>query len=296
MGYDEASVLSASSNAQNSKKINLYNEFSQYLLGFTGSANTVRLFENDLLLDGTGSMKNVFIISLSRLLTKDQIKKGSVQLTLGTGSWATPFTATRTLYDAKAKVDGTDTTNTLGGDYGVLYTGSAGTGVGLGIVFYQAGIIVLTASAFSNLGGGGRGGTDGVPLAVQESFNFDVTTGSGQTYLSLAQSLTASSISGNCDAVRRRLLNVQFNNTTEINSTIYFCRAPHNKFNYSSNPTYLSGSKIRVKNVATDDPVSYITTIGLYNTANELLAIAKLSEPLRKDPQNELTVRVRLDY
>tara|TARA_R110000824_G_scaffold20784_4_gene77876 strand:- start:4469 stop:5575 length:1107 start_codon:yes stop_codon:yes gene_type:complete len=298
MGYDESSVLSGSvQRVQNSKKVNLYNEFSQYLLGFTGSADTVRLFENDLLLDGTGSMKNVFIVTLSRLLTKDQIKKGSVQITLGTGSWAAPFASTRTLYDAKAKVDGTDTTNTLGGDYGVLYTGSAGTGVGLGIVFYQAGIAVLTSSCFANLGGGGRGGTDGVVLATQVDFNSgSVLSGTKPTGQSLAQSLMSSSISGNCDAVRHRLLNVQFNNTTEINSTIYFCRAPHNKFNYSSNPTYLSGSKIRVKNVASDDPVSYITTIGLYNTANELLAIAKLSEPLRKDPQNELTVRVRLDY
>ncbi|HAW78372.1 MAG TPA: hypothetical protein DCX27_00765, partial [Balneola sp.] len=66
--------------------------------------------------------------------------------------------------------------------------------------------------------------------------------------------------------------------------------------NYSSNPTYVSGSKIRVKEVATDSTVAYITTVGLYNSANELLATAKLSEPLRKDPSNELILRVRLDY
>jgi len=89
---------------------------------------------------------------------------------------------------------------------------------------------------------------------------------------------------------------LSYNNTTEINSKIYFCRVPHNKFNYSSNPTYVSGSKIRVKEVATDSPVAYITTVGLYNSANELMATAKLSEPLRKDPSNELILRVRLDY
>ena len=90
--------------------------------------------------------------------------------------------------------------------------------------------------------------------------------------------------------------NLQFNNTTEINSKIYFCRVPHNKYNYSSNPTYLSGSKIRVKNTPSDQPVSYITTVGLYNDAQELLAVAKLSEPIRKDPTNDITIRVRLDY
>jgi hypothetical protein len=92
------------------------------------------------------------------------------------------------------------------------------------------------------------------------------------------------------------LYNIQFNNTTELNSTIYFCRVNHNEFNYSTNPTYLSSSKIVVKNESTDSPVSYLTTVGLYSSDNELMAVAKLSEPLKKDPSNELTIRVRLDY
>ena len=87
-----------------------------------------------------------------------------------------------------------------------------------------------------------------------------------------------------------------FNNTTELNSTVYFCRANSNEFNYSSNPTYLSSSQIRVKNVSTDNPVSYITTVGLYGANNELLAVGKLSEPLKKTPADEFVLRVRLDY
>ena len=90
--------------------------------------------------------------------------------------------------------------------------------------------------------------------------------------------------------------NLQFNNTVELNSTVYFCRVKHNEFNYSSKPTYLSGSKIRVKTKTTDLPVSYITTIGLYSDNNELMAVSKLSEPLKKTPDNEFTIRVRLDY
>ena len=99
------------------------------------------------------------------------------------------------------------------------------------------------------------------------------------------------------DGFIHRIQNIEFNNTTELNSTIYFCRASHNEFNYSSNTTYLSGSKVQVK---ADDlmmpPRSYITTVGLYSADNELLAVAKMSEPLRKDPSNEVTLRVRLDY
>ena len=53
---------------------------------------------------------------------------------------------------------------------------------------------------------------------------------------------------------------------------------------------------MRVKQQALDEPVSYITSVGLYSADNELLAVAKLSEPLKKDPNTELTLRVRLDY
>jgi len=91
-------------------------------------------------------------------------------------------------------------------------------------------------------------------------------------------------------------MDVDFNNTIELNSRIYFCRVNHNEFNYSANPTYVSGSKIRVKSNVNDLPVTYITTVGLYSPDNELMAVAKLSEPIRKDPNTELTLRVRLDY
>ena len=103
------------------------------------------------------------------------------------------------------------------------------------------------------------------------------------------------------NAFRNTIDNIEFNNTTELNSTIYFCRANNTEFNYSANPTYLSTSggpsEIVVKDAtAANDPISYITSVGLYSPDNELLAVAKVSEPLRKDPSNELTLRVRLDY
>ena len=117
------------------------------------------------------------------------------------------------------------------------------------------------------------------------------------------QALIGGSIDQICTGLRGRIIDLSFNNTTELNSTIYFCRVNHNDFNYSSNPTYLGSSddendnsKIRVKKSSLDAPVSYVTTIGLYSADNELLAVAKLSEPLRKDPTNEMTLRVRLDY
>ena len=299
-GFDESSGLSGSANAvQESKKINLYNQFSQVLLGYTGSNNEVEVFESDLnIADNNNQMKQCFFINFSRLLAKDQIKQGSFSIVIGTGSWAQPFSddlgATRvTLTDASASSTDEGTTTSVGGDYGVLYESNAnsanghrGQNTAQGIIFYQTGMIVLSSSIFTS-------GTTGPGGAGQHTFEFLKI---GSATQNVTQSLVQSAISGNCDALRHRIYNLSYNNTTEINSTIYFCRVPHNKFNYSSNPTYLSGSKIRVKTKASDNPVSYITTIGLYNSSNELLAVAKLSEPLKKTPENEITLRVRLDY
>ena len=302
-GFDESSGLSGSADAvQESKKINLYNQFSQVLLGYTGSNNEVEVFESDLnIADNNNQMKQCFFINFSRLLAKDQIKQGSFSIVIGTGSWANPFSdggtgassATRvTLTDASASSTDEGTTTSIGGDYGVLYESNAnsanghrGQNTAQGIIFYQTGMIVLSSSIFTSGTAGAKGGNH-----TNDFLNI------GSAIQSVTESLVKSAISGNCDALRHRIYNLSFNNTTEINSTIYFCRVPHNKFNYSSNPTYLSGSKIRVKTKASDNPVSYITTIGLYNSSNELLAVAKLSEPLKKTPENEITLRVRLDY
>ena len=75
MGYAGTSAISASGNVQGVKKVNMYTEFAQMLLGYTGSDNSIRVFESDLLLDQTGSMRECFFVNFSRLLTKDEIKK-----------------------------------------------------------------------------------------------------------------------------------------------------------------------------------------------------------------------------
>lgn len=279
VGYDESSKMSGSNSAMNSKKINMYNQMAQLLLGYNSDDETVEIFESDLhITNDDNQMLDTVFISLSRLLIKDQIKKGTFSITLGSGSWDNALAKPVILTDSDASADGTQTANHVGGQYGVLKTSG---NVSHGVVFYQAGIVVLSSSVFTG---------------VADFNSGSIITGSGYNALSVEESFRLSSISGNCDAVRHRIGNITFNNTTEINSTIYFCRLPVNKFNYSTNPTYVTGSKIRIKNVATDLPVSYVTTVGLYNAANELLATAKLSEPLRKDPTNELTLRVRLDY
>ena len=122
MGFDETSLYSSSvytgaARVQQSKKINMYNQFAQVLLGFTGSTDDgIRKFESDLNLDGTNQMKEVFFLTFSRLLTKDQIKKGTFSISIGTGSFLRPFNSSgstanagvRTLSDVSASVTATN--------------------------------------------------------------------------------------------------------------------------------------------------------------------------------------------
>jgi len=280
-GYAATSSLSGASSTQNAKKINIYNQMAQVLAGFDAQGAVRRFDEDGDLTDGD-KINEAYFINLTRLLYKDEIKKGSFTLTLGvSASYGSPFAETINITDASGS-NGYKV-NSPAGEYGILFANN-GTGTPMatattqpvGLLYYQAGIAVLTASVFGGI------------LSSSAEMNASAET--------VDAVLSGSAISGNCDDLRHRFLNLSFNNTTELNSTVYFCRANNTDFNYSSNPTYLSSSQIVVKTDAMDVPVSYVTAVGLYSVDNELLAVAKLSEPLKKDPTTEFTVRVRLDY
>jgi hypothetical protein len=93
---------------------------------------------------------------------------------------------------------------------------------------------------------------------------------------------------------------VTFQNVTTINSTLVFCEAAADEFNYSSNPTFTDNDgRIVVIDTNAEDTqkaFTFITTIGLYDAADNLLAVAKLSRPVEKNDEKKLTFRVRLDY
>ena len=305
VGVSSQSGLHANVTSQKSKKKNIYNQMAQVLVGYDKTGSVLQFDEDGDFVAGGRKIKDAIFLNFSRLLTKDEIKKESFRMSIGVnGAHATPHNTQMTILDLSASTE--YRVNSPAGEYGILYaTGAIGGGittsttpkletfgsdnyVKVGLIYYQAGIAVLTSSLFQDDGSGGI--LDMSSNTPSDGCDWtDAST-------SIATALKSSEISSSADALRRRIKNIQFNNTTELNSTIYFCRANHNEFNYSANPTYLSASKIRVKNETTDVPVSYITTVGLYNDRRELLAVAKLSEPLKKTPDTEFTLRVRLDY
>ena len=85
----------------------------------------------------------------------------------------------------------------------------------------------------------------------------------------------------------------------EITSRHFFVRAKAGDFNSTSNETYYTESVAGVKQIIPGlktDPKTYITTVGMYNDDNELLAIAKLSQPILKSKSREALIKVKLDF
>jgi hypothetical protein len=82
-----------------------------------------------------------------------------------------------------------------------------------------------------------------------------------------------------------------------ISSTHYFVRLRNKDFNYTNNPTFYNNTNGQILNDDfVEDPRVFPTSVGLYNSRNELLAIAKLSRPLEKSFDKEALIRVRLDF
>lgn len=300
LGVSSQSSLYSSVVEQQQKKNNIYNQMAQLLVGYdeTGS---IRPFDRDGNYSGSiNSGSNILdpiFFNFARLLTKDEIQKEtfSIEFMVSSGYSTSGGSGLRMkLFDSGALSN--YRINSPTGEYGILYvTSTAGSPISgaayqvggatplkAGLVFYQAGVAVVDSAVFNSLTGSGG--------ILSSSCAFD---SSQRTLQNLITGSTSDTVA---NALRNRIYNISFNNTTELNSTIYHCMISPNEFNYSSNPTYLSQSQIRVKNIATDTPVSYFTTVGLYSADNELLAVAKLSEPLRKDPTVAPIIRVRLDY
>ena len=86
------------------------------------------------------------------------------------------------------------------------------------------------------------------------------------------------------------------------NQQYVFVRVNNGDFNYSNNPTYVTSSlALGDKGMIREDsfkeyPYTYITTVGLYNDLNELIAVGKMSKPVIKSPTSELSITVKLEY
>ena len=219
----------------------------------------------------TGS--HFWVLSIERARYKESLFPGSLNLTLsGSGgtiqltdnsrdSLVNKFVGTSRVYQLVSGSNGT--AGSLANSGYVVGSGS------YGLVFPDLGTIILNPYAISQ----------SINVAPSRSYNSD---GLNNARLYNAINLGSS---------------FQLNSQETITSDYVFVRARNSEFNYSENPSFISGS---TGEVIYDDfinhPQVYITTVGMYNDSNDLLAVAKMSRPLLKDFTKEALVRVKLDF
>ena len=302
-------ILFPSQSLMMREKINIYKQHAQILLG-NPESHFVSPFGSTVASNNIERIDEAIFLNIKRLFARDGIRKETFAMRVyATGS--TQFDKTNILSASLNSsneiilTDKASLTNrriSVCGEVGNLVYTAGATDVNAGLIFYDKGIIVLDAKRCFNSSQAISGAIDSVNPNAMPEFTLpgkSVISASFIPDLFVSASVDdivdhlAMSRFGNSDLTTA----IAYQNKTSINSTLYFCRAAPGQFNYSTNPTYTdSDGKIRVVDDEDDMPFSYVTTIGLYNSAGELLAVAKTSRPIEKNPETDLTIRVRLDY
>lgn len=290
------------------EKVDIYKQHAQVLLG-NPESHFVSPFGSSISSNNSERIDEAVFLNMKRLFTRDGIRKETFAMRVyATGS--TEVNKTNILSASLSDSDDIILTDkaslanrriTVCGEVGNLVYTAGATDVNAGLVFYDKGIVVLDAKRCFKTNQAITGAIDSVNPNSEAEFTGGKTVISSSFIPDLFVSASiddivdhlAMSRFGNSDLTTA----IAYQNKTSINSTLYFCRAAPGQFNYSSNPTYTdSDGKIRVVDDEDDMPFSYVTTIGLYNSSGDLLAIAKTSRPIEKNPETDLTIRVRLDY
>lgn len=168
-------------------------------------------------------------------------------------------------------------------DATVVNSAAPGNGLGYGLFYPDRGIIILNAAAIGSVVGNvtfstGSGHSQTATLAG----------GEGTTFNAFNQARLFSAIDGGGDFDARR--------TENVSTQHFFVRATNREFNFSNNPTYIDVNGNFTEPSFQTDPRTFITTIGLYNDSNELIAIAKTSQPIAKSFDKEILVKVKLSF
>ncbi len=261
----------------------IYSQYRQLLLNPNDTRFTTA---------GSGSTDYVYVVNFKRDRIKERLDAGNWELPLvaitsratnATGSVVTGSGVIKLIDDSSAS---TGTFADSGKVYNIV-SGSISTGIYdsstptyYGLAYPDHGVLVL----------------DGKMLDQQ--LGFATNTGSsseGNNHFVLFHSISGSSFF--TDPQTNDPYGFQARNSEKITSTHYFVRIKNAEYNFSNNPSYVTGSVGEIAETTfVGDPKTYITTVGLYNNTQELLAVAKLSKPLLKSFQREALIRVKLDF
>ena len=234
--------------------------------------------------------KDIIVLSVNRARFKESFNPGSFFLTLRTGSNQiglvddssvsvnSTYIGTSRVYQILSGSYNTQTGKTAASSSGYTVSGS------YGIIIPDEGLVILNPRALALPAG---------PLG-----------GIGVTFNEFSSSqVAAENISYNYNnRIVYNLLNNPpspsfiLQNLETVSSRYFFTRVKNSEFNYTTNPTIIDSNGNLLNTQLIFNPQTYITTVGLYNNAGDLLAVAKLNKPLVKDFTKELLLRVKLDF
>ena len=318
-GQDSAGkLLFPSQTLMMREKVNNYRQYAASLLGNADSSFTAPYGSGDT----ANRIDNALFMSFKRLFVRDGIKRETFAIRM----YSSASSAYDPLMDPNNAIFGRTNLNitsisgsTIFTDIGAsanqlrVFGGNVGnvvnasnTSQAVGLLFYDAGTAVFDmAKIFSGsqkmsgtIDAMSSGGTTmlGAPAAGSGNFN--------------ARFIPDFLVSGSIDDIVDHIASARiqsgtltaatFQNNTNINSTIVFCRASADEFNYSTNPTFVdSSNRIRVIDSGQENfqrTFTMPTTVGLHDQFGNLLAVAKLSRPIEKNDEKDITIRVRLDF
>jgi|TARA_R110000744_G_scaffold371126_1_gene481941 hypothetical protein len=255
--------------------------YSQYRNLVFGGKETQNFSFNNYKPDG------IYVININRARYKNALRLGNLNLQLSAS-------AGQLLHLTDDSVTTSGSANAIRAGVGRefnLVSGSNGVRLGnsktyvtnsgsYGYVYPDAGFIILNADALDHSGSAaefaaGGGGTN--LGTVNTSDNESKNPAKLQNALKLGSSFIV-------DAQE------------DISSRFYFIRVFNQDFNYTTNDSFTAKDGTLSFDSMIDNPQAYITTVGLYNNNQDLLAVAKLSQPLPKNFTKEALIKVKLDY
>ena len=279
------------------EKIDIYRLFAQNLLGDANATFQTQIGNT------TENVREALFFTFKRLFSRDQIKRETFAIRFRpSGSYgATQVT--------EGNLDITGSSDTLiltdinssnqkdfsfGGQVSTVVD-SSDTQKPLGLLFIDKGVLVLDISRSFDQAGPLSGTLSSVTL---EGFS-QMSGNLGSLLISASidealEHITATRFAGTESTA------ITFQNVTNINSTLFFCRLGADEFNYSSNPSYLDADNriivIDPGQTETQQSFTFVTAVGLYDSLDNLLAVGKLSRPVLKSGDRDLTLKIRLDF
>ena len=227
---------------------------------------------------GGKNLDDILAINVNRARYKEQLDPGNIQLNLKNGSTIISLiddSGQTEVVGASGRVFNmvSGALNIGTANEGTISSVTASNGQGWGLFYPDAGIMLLN------------------PMAVAAGLGVSfVSASAADTYSNASNNMKLyQAISASADFQARR--------TENVSTSHYFVRANNREFNFSNNPTFITGSVGQfVQATFERDPKVYITSVGLYDDANELLAVAKTSKPIEKSFDKEVAIKVKLDF